>query len=65
MHNTCQFGFTYYDVVTMATNMTEDNPYPHIRLNMLLRLSAKEMVRTFKMSSAIISSTDFWTNHLD
>ena len=43
----------------MATNMTEDNPYPNIRWNMMLCLTAKEMVRTFKMRFAIITSTKF------
>ena len=65
MHNTCLFDFTYYDGVTMATNITEDIPYPHIRWNKQLCFTAKEMVRTFKMLFAIISSTNFWTKHFD
>ena len=30
------FGFIYYDVVSMATNVAQDNPYPHIRLTIVL-----------------------------
>ena len=37
----CYFGFMHYDVVTMATNMAEDNPYPHIGLTIVLWLTVK------------------------
>ena len=37
----CYFGFIYHYVVTMATNVTYDNPYPHIRLTMVMCLTVK------------------------
>ena len=41
MDNKCYFGFIHYDVVTMATNMAYDNPYPHIGFTIMLCLTAK------------------------
>ena len=72
-HHKCYFGFIYYDVVTMATIMTKDNPYPNIRFNSVVFNSkvipnirfnsvvfnSKVMVKTFNKSFLIISSTDF------
>ena len=63
MNYKCYFGFIYYDVVTMATNVAKDNPYPHIRLTIVMCLTVKGVVKTFDKSHAIISSTQFWTNH--
>ena len=37
----CYFGFIYYDVVTMATNVAQDNPYPHIRFTIVFCLTVK------------------------
>ena len=59
MNYKCYFGFIYYDVVTMVTNMAQDNPYPHIYC---VLFNSQGVVKTFK-SHAIISSTHFWTNH--
>ena len=58
------YGFVYYDVVTMTTNVAQDNPYPHIRFTIVFCLTVKGWSKhlTFK-SHAIISSTHFWTNH--
>ena len=35
MNYKCYFSFIYYDVVTMATNVAQYNPYPHIRFTMV------------------------------
>ena len=48
----------------MATIMTLDNPYPHIRFNSIV-FNSKGMVKIFNKSSLIISSTHFLTNHPD
>ena len=61
----CYFGFIYYDVVTMATKVAQDNPYPQIRFTIMFSLTVKVWSKhlTFK-SHAIISSTQYWTNHM-
>ena len=35
------FVFIYYAVVTMVTNLAQDNPYPHSRLTIVLCLTVK------------------------
>ena len=37
----CYFGFIYYNLVTMATNLAQDNPYPHIRFTIMFCLTVK------------------------
>ena len=46
----CYFGFIYYDMVTMATNVAKDSPYPHIRLTIVMCLTVKGVVKTFNKS---------------
>ena len=41
MNYKCYFGFMCYDVITMTTNMGQYNPYPHIRLTIVLCLTVK------------------------
>ena len=62
------FGFIYYDVVTMATNLAQDNPYPHIRLTIVLCLTVKGWSKhlTSHMSwfQAYISEQTTWLKWL-
>ena len=60
MNYKCYLGFIYYDVLTMATNVAQYNPYPHIRITTVFCLPVKGWSKhsTFK-SYAIISSTHF------
>ena len=60
MNYKCYFSFMYYDVVTMATNVAQYNPYPHIRFTIVFCVPVKGWSKhsTFK-SHAIISSTHF------
>ena len=41
MNYKCYFGFIYYDVVTMAANVAQDNPYPHIPFTIVFCLTVK------------------------
>ena len=41
MNYKCYFGFIYHDVVTMAANVAQDNPYPHIPFTIVFCLTVK------------------------